>query len=163
MSFVSKRTVLAASLVLSGGVVAACGGADAAAPKSPASEPASPAPPPGDAFKVEDEPKNVQEAQDRIARAQLDLNGGPGAGGGASPATPSSEAKPSQTAPKADPAPRVDRPNGEACASSCRALASMRRAVTALCRMTGDGDNRCTDARRTLADNEAKVTVCKCS
>jgi hypothetical protein len=49
------------------------------------------------------------------------------------------------------------------CASPCRALASMKRAVEALCRMTGESDTKCVDARKTLADNVGKTASCKCS
>jgi hypothetical protein len=44
----------------------------------------------------------------------------------------------------------------------CRALTSMRSAVTALCRMTGNEDARCVDAKRTLADSEGRISPCSC-
>jgi hypothetical protein len=34
--------------------------------------------------------------------------------------------------------------------------------VTALCRMTGPEDARCVDARRTLADSQARIAQCSC-
>jgi hypothetical protein len=42
-------------------------------------------------------------------------------------------------------------------------MSSMRRAVEAICRMAGDADARCTDARKTLKDSEAKVAGCGCA
>ena len=136
-------------------LVAACGGApDAKAPESMVSEPST-----------------VEEAQAQIARARSELGGDPSprVSADAAPATP--------PPPPPAPAPQASRqtedqkktmesaPSGAAegqCSSPCRALASMRRAVTALCRMTGDEDARCRDARKTLQSSEARVTPCAC-
>jgi hypothetical protein len=38
----------------------------------------------------------------------------------------------------------------------------MRRSVEALCRLAGDGDARCVDARGTLARSEQRVARCGC-
>lgn len=48
------------------------------------------------------------------------------------------------------------------CLRSCKALASMRRAVDRLCELT-DGDERCTRARERLERSERKVTDAGCS
>jgi hypothetical protein len=38
----------------------------------------------------------------------------------------------------------------------------MRRAVAALCRMTGEEDARCEDAKKTLNESESRVARCHC-
>jgi hypothetical protein len=38
----------------------------------------------------------------------------------------------------------------------------MRRAVDALCAMTGDTDHRCVDARRILTESTTRLATCKC-
>lgn len=113
------------------------------------------------------EPGSVEEAQAQIARAQAQLGGGGAAGSSASTsvpgATPSSAAPRSPSTSPAPPAADAARPIAEdRCGSPCRALASMRRAVTALCRMTGSEDARCSDAKRTLVDSEGRVAPCSC-
>lgn len=36
---------------------------------------------------------------------------------------------------------------------ACRALASMKRAAETICEITGEGDDRCVDARRRVEEN----------
>ncbi len=48
------------------------------------------------------------------------------------------------------------------CASACRAIASMRRAGAAVCRLAGDDSDRCTKAKETLTDSEKRVAACAC-
>ena len=125
--------------------LAACGGA--AAPSSPA----RPAEPPGP------EPTTVEEAQSDIDKARAELLAPPAApppAADAAPTTPSAGA--------ANKASEESKTESSSCQSPCRAIASMRRAVTALCRMTGDEDNRCLDAKKTLADSETKIRPCGC-
>jgi hypothetical protein len=138
--------------------LAACGGA--------APEPNAPA----RASDVEEEPTSVEEAQEQIARLRerlaskpsSDLPVTPGAAAGADTSRPSA-AKPAEPAAEAPAKASKSGPaDGGRCSSPCRALASMRRAVTALCRMTGETDPRCTDARRTLTDSEGRITPCSC-
>jgi hypothetical protein len=38
----------------------------------------------------------------------------------------------------------------------------MRRAVAALCRMAGEADARCEDAKHTLSESEQRVAACGC-
>ncbi len=110
------------------------------------------------------EPSTLDEAQQQLARAHAqlagapsdalhaDTSGGPGGGGGAVPeATTRSSAEPLEQDARKSP-----------CAVACSAIASMRRAVDAICRMAGEGDARCVEARRTLADDDAKVARCSC-
>lgn len=138
-------------LALGGMLVAACGGAA----EAPAKAPAAKTPP-----SEEREPTTVAEAQDQIERLRAELGG----------ADQDKDKKTSVDAerPSADTsssAVREERAAGatDACASSCRALSSMRRAVSALCRMTGDEDARCSDAKKTLGESESRVARCHCT
>lgn len=131
----------------------ACGGAEGSAPKaaSPAAERAPEAEPA--------EPRSVEEAQAQIDRfsAQLGAPTKPSA----PPAENSPQSKPSP--PPASDSAKSDHHNAaDSCVSPCRALASMRRAVDALCRMTGEHDNRCVDAKKTLAESVGRTSSCKC-
>jgi hypothetical protein len=133
-------------------VLAACGG-----PARPAEAP-------------DEEPRTVEEAQMRIDVATRVIQAS---------TTLAQTAKPQEpTAPAAPPSPKglgaepgwgadTDTTTREAhpqspCDTSCRAIASMRRAVSVLCRLTGEEDSRCEDARKTLAENERRVAVCGC-
>jgi hypothetical protein len=49
------------------------------------------------------------------------------------------------------------------CENACRALASMKRAADAICRLAGSGDARCTDAQRKVESSVSRVAVCGCS
>ncbi len=138
--------------------LAACGGAGppARAPESGAAEP-------------EADPVSVEEAQQQIARAQAQLSGSsrsadaPAATDASPPAKAAIVPPPAEPAPDARPGSMSKSGVGEGtCSNPCRALASMRRAVTALCRMTGDADARCLDARRTLTDSEGRIVPCSC-
>jgi len=149
-----RYSLLTAFVVIA---LAACGGA-----ASPARSPESLAEP-----EPEPEPATIEEAQQQIARARSRLAGG--ASKAADPPAAVSEAAPSlePATPSWEPGARPDSMTKQGigngpCSSPCRALVSMRRAVTALCRMTGDTDVRCVDAKRTLTDNEGRVTPCSC-
>lgn len=154
---------IAASVAL-----AACGGAAGGEAKpAKSAEPESTA--------REPEPKTVLEAMAQIEQAHADLSTSeeaakkatevdkdsahpkaPGAGGSTSsttarPTTPGVREESTRNAP------------ADTCSQSCRALSSMRRAVSALCRMTGDEDTRCSDAKKTLERSESRVARCHCS
>lgn len=153
--------------------ITACGGADYA-PKAPDSH----------ADRAEVDPVSVEEAQARIERARLSLagNGGLSAPSSTTPATPpapagadssvqqapAKSAEPPKASSSKKPSPDSPTPTEspheleDRCTSPCRALVSMRRAVTALCRMTGDTDTRCVDAKKTLSDSEGRVSPCSC-
>lgn len=49
------------------------------------------------------------------------------------------------------------------CLRSCKALGSMRRAVDRLCELTGEGDERCENARERLQTSQQKVEGAGCS
>jgi hypothetical protein len=124
-------------------MLVACGGAAEQSPRSP--EP------------LEPEPRTVDEAQAQIARARSQL-------GGSEPAA-KTESRPEKDAAPVTPAPAAGgskEKEESPCASSCRALASMERAVAALCRMTGEQDERCRSARRTLDESVATTRSCSC-
>jgi hypothetical protein len=133
--------------------IAACGGA------APMSSPKAPA------ERSEPDPATVEEAQARIDRDLETLGGGGRAAtGSAAPAEPSPQ-KHADAPPPAEPGATADADGvGQVCASSCRALASMRRSVEVLCRLAGDSDERCTKARATLSDSETRVSsrACRC-
>src|SRR5262249_41112383 len=114
-----RRLLLGLPLAL----VAACGGAD----RPPAEAPSQ-------------EPRTVEEAQGQIAHAKAELEG--------QTSQPAREEALPKDEPRLPPEATADALPGSgtaACISPCRALASMRRAVDALCRMTGDADARCTE------------------
>jgi len=162
-SFQSRvRSSAVAVLVASGIALAAvalggCGGAapEAAAPSAKTPESARSTAP---------EPGSIEEAQAQIAsaRAQLGGNAGPNRFAPAPGAAPAPEAAPmspgSTSGPTSSPPPPPSADSsaasggGDRCASPCRALASMRRAVNALCRMTGNDDARCTDANQIVLE-----------
>lgn len=147
------RSVKGLLLLLSTLTAVACGGAPAA--KAPAGESTM-------APKEEElpEPRTVEEAQEQIARAKEALEGG-GRPPAAAKATTEEAVRAAPAPPQSAASGREERPD-DTCGSPCRALASMRRAVEALCRMTGDADDRCVDARRTLGENTTRISSCRC-
>ena len=124
------------------------------------------------------EPESIEQAQQQIedARQALGLptgipTGGPAGGaatGGSTsttpPATPPAAAPPPADASKSSSEAREEgeRAAENPCVPSCRAIASMRRAVQALCRLSGATDPRCADAKRTLETSERRVASCGC-
>ncbi len=142
-------------------LTAACGGADVA-PKSAPS-----AAPPAETPRDRAEPTTVEEAQDQIARARAELDS-------RTSARANDEAKKTERAPAKAPAPTTPPQGGaslreeststdaDSCGHPCRALASMTRAVESLCRMTGENDNRCVEAKRTLTDSRTRIASCNC-
>ena len=77
-------------------------------------------------------------------------------------ATSSREHAPSKTAESADDGRGAGGKMSSQCATPCRAISSMRRSVTALCRLSGEEDARCVDARKTLTESEERVVSCGC-
>jgi len=142
-------------LVLGALLLAACGGAAGdAAPKA-----ASPAREESPAV----EPRTVEEAQEQIARFSGELGAGlPKPAPASQPESTSSQSRPPPSPPSEAAKTDSDHFHYDSCSSPCRALASMRRAVDALCRMTGETDNRCVDAKKTLADSVGRTSSCKC-
>lgn len=144
--FLSSAVV---ATIVSGAIaLTACGGApEAASPASPAAKA------PDESRSTTGEPGSIEEAQSQIASARAQL-GGDGAPGRLAPQS-------APPPPAADTATRPGTPQ-DRCGSPCRALSSMRRAVSALCRMTGNEDARCAEAKRTLVESEGRVAPCSC-
>ncbi|WP_394845738.1 hypothetical protein LZC95_53000 [Pendulispora brunnea] len=154
-------------------VINGCGGARS----SEAPAPMSAAPP-------EPEPTTLEEAQAQLERAKVQLGAtnapSADAAGASAPRAPAAPPQQPQAerapAPAPPPAPasksmesksavqqyRAEEAVSDPCADSCRALASMRRAVAAICRIAGNADARCTDAKATLASSEQRVSTCRC-
>lgn len=160
---IQRQSVLLFVVVAGSVAIAACGGAGEAKAPAKAAEPESSL----------REPTSIEEAQAQIERASSDLSLAegkkaegdkdyaappPSPGGGSTSSTTARPATP--TAPREESTRAVP---ADSCSQSCRALSSMRRAVSALCRMTGDGDARCSDARKTLVESESRVARCHCS
>ena len=175
--FVRGTVVVAVGAMLV--AIGACGG-EARAPSAPESLGKS-------QDSTSTDPSTIEEAQERIAvaKAQLGRGGGPSGGSPAPTTPPAADAArpadpkpppPATTSPVVRPStrpsglpPAAESPAKSAtpdtedhCGSPCRAIASMRRAVSALCRMTGLDDNRCIDAKRTLAESEGRISPCSC-
>lgn len=145
----ARRAIGLVAIVL----LAACGSAEKAGPEpsTPPTQQQRPTP----TATVEAEPASVDEALARIRAAKSDLEAGDAPSDRPTPVTPSPPGpKPGQSTSQP--------PQTNACATPCRAIESMRRAVTALCRMTGEDDARCKDARHTLASSEERVRGCAC-
>jgi hypothetical protein len=121
------------------------------------------------------EPTTVEEAQAQLDDARQQIEGT------VAPAPPAAGAGGSVTGAPAGPVAPADMPAApqasvqstapleseqdarkDSCATPCRAIASMRRAVDAICRMAGAQDARCVRARKTLSDDEARVAACGC-
>jgi len=150
----ARRTPRALRCVLTAAAIAsaACGGAGPAPSKAPAQETHDRAP---DDYALS-EPRTIEEAQNQIAQAREMLSA-------ETNATREMEASPrAEPPPPQGAAPSARREREDSCGSPCRALASMKRAVEALCRMTGDADDRCVDAKRTLDESTGRVASCKC-
>jgi hypothetical protein len=136
-------------------VLAACGGAAPPPLQTPAPAGAGAAASTGG---DDEEPRSIEEAQAQLARARADLDGRPRE---AEKAHDTSTGVRPGKAPNA-PSPESATKNADACADACRAIRSMRKAVGAICRMAGDTDPRCSDARATLATSEKRSAACGC-
>jgi hypothetical protein len=113
---------------------------------SPAVSPVAPAP----AVTLESrEPTTIEEAQAQLEQARAQLPGAP-----VDRSTPATTATPDSATGGAGAT--------TACGNACGAMVSMHHAVDAICRIAGDADARCTDARRTMKDSETKVAGCGC-
>jgi hypothetical protein len=136
---------------------AACLGGCAASPEV---APAMPAPAATGAAAKEEarEPATIEEAQAQLDRARATLAGQPASG----PTTPTGGVGVESSTGAGGATQSAEAPPASRCGNACGAVSSMRRAVDAICRLAGETDARCTDARRTLRDSEAKVVACSC-
>ncbi len=62
----------------------------------------------------------------------------------------------------AAPAPKAEKKAESGCATACRAFSSLGRAASAVCRIAGEKDTRCTQAHGVVADAEKRVAACGC-
>ncbi len=103
-------------------------------------------------------------AEEKPAAKPKDVARPPAPTGGAAPA-PTTASTPMKAAARDEPARPVADDGEEAtpCQTACRALASMRRAADAVCRIAGEGDARCAGAHRRVEAALARVAHCGCS
>ena len=110
--------------------------------------------------------ETLDEAETAYANAQRDLDtllGAPGGGVALEGSHDDDEKKP----PKAAPAPPTTGASqlseqDSRCERVCLALASLERARDAICRITSDGDERCTKATSSVEKNRERAKVCAC-
>jgi hypothetical protein len=50
-----------------------------------------------------------------------------------------------------------------ACDTSCKAFLSLERAAAAICRLAGEADARCMQARKSVERNRQRIAECACS
>ena len=48
------------------------------------------------------------------------------------------------------------------CGKACKAFSSLKRAASAICRIAGSDDGRCTKAQKSVDENEKRVAPCGC-
>jgi hypothetical protein len=63
---------------------------------------------------------------------------------------------------QAPPAKAEKKTEESSCSTACRAYSSLGRAASAVCRLAGEKDARCTHAHRVVADAQRRVAVCGC-
>lgn len=63
---------------------------------------------------------------------------------------------------KKDAAAEAQTDEASPCRQACRAYASLRRAVDAVCRMAGDPSDKCSTARDRQKEIEGRITTCGC-
>lgn len=80
-------------------------------------------------------------------------------GGGAAGAGRSAP-KPAATA--AAPASKAGPDTQQDCREVCRAYGGLKRAADAVCRLAGDGSERCGRAKKLVSENRLRVTPCGC-
>jgi hypothetical protein len=100
-------------------------------------------------------PQTIEQAEQEIAAARAQMDAAPRA----QMATQAQEdGQPTMAGAAPPPAPQESD-----CARMCRAFASMQRAQAALCRMAGEHDPRCTEAKKTVAASAQRVAGCGCA
>jgi hypothetical protein len=141
-------------------------GAESSAPKAGA-EPAAPS----RNLATEREPATLAEAEQLLARAQaeldqLALNEPQPPAAAPAPATAAPEAprdhaeRSEKSAAEGEAAPA---PTPSPCETACRAFASLERASEAVCRLDGEGGQRCDRARQIRDRAARRVASCGCS
>jgi hypothetical protein len=120
-----------------------------------------------DALQAPEKRDPLGEAVAELERARTELEGAlaprasrpaANAGAGSSRGADSDASR----APAA-PAPKAEKKSSESsCSTACRAFTSLEHAASAVCRLAGDKDARCTHARNVLGDAQKRVAVCGC-
>ncbi|RYE83428.1 MAG: hypothetical protein EOO75_19350 [Myxococcales bacterium] len=137
---------------------------------------------------VEPAPATIEEAQAQLDREEgrlRRLTGQPQTAAGTTPPSlsgglaPAPPPLPPPAPPAPEPSPTTssdrkadresshvdgsrERAAAESCRDACRALSSMRRAADTVCRLAGEGDERCQSARRRVHDGEGQTGTCQC-
>ncbi len=108
---------------------------------------------------------DLDSAQAELEHARVELNRAlagrtprPSSGGG-----PPAAASRGAAADAAPPAKAAKKSAESSCATACRAFASLERAATAVCRITGEKDGRCSHAHAVVSDAKQRVAVCTCT
>jgi hypothetical protein len=147
---------------------------------------ASPAPPPAPASEGEkDALEESRVERDDLASAQAELEtarreleaalepvaaaskpqpseSGSGAAGPPAAAAPARRARPADAADEAPKSKAEKKGSETSCQTACRAFQSLGRAASSICRLAGDGDQRCGQARQIVSQAERRVTACGC-
>jgi hypothetical protein len=142
-------------------------------PMSPAPGYAAPPPPPAPeapastAAEREEAPTfhTLEQAEAALEQAQAELASvWPELGTGKSKAGPAAQAPARRSADEGK-AESSAGANADAsrCETACRAFSSLERAAGAVCRLAGDGTDRCTRARQLVASNQKRVSHCGCA
>jgi len=110
---------------------------------------------------------DLSSAEAELERARAELNDAlPGLKRRARPAATAGAPTAASRDAAADEAraPKAEKKAAESsCPTACRAFASLKRAATAVCRLAGEKDGRCSHAHGVVTDAEKRVTVCGCS
>ena len=152
------------SAALAALAVAAALTASACAADAPPASPAQPMEPPPSLFgvgskgktPVDDHMLALAGAEDEIDRLFPDAGKPPSRRKAPAKAAPADDARAGEKKDEAAPLSTAD-----SCAIACRALASMVSSADHLCKLTGEGDGRCDDARGRVRGAGARVrSVC---
>jgi len=114
---------------------------------------------------AQQEPATIEEAEAALRRAQAELSSALGEPVAfAQPPPPASQPAPAEAAGARDRSMEAEKKaDGPNCGLACRAFTSLSRAAQAVCRLDGDGGERCSRARQAVSDAEARVASCSCT
>lgn len=96
-------------------------------------------------------PDTVEKAKAQLERARAQLETA-GAHVESQPTVANGGSQPKPTPPQVE----------NECSRLCRAFDSMRRAQDAICRLAGEEDPQCADAKKVVADSAQRVAKCGC-
>jgi hypothetical protein len=108
-------------------------------------------------------PDDLATAQASLDRARAELDAALAPRKAKPAATAGAPAASRGAADEAGPAPKAEKKTAEpGCATACRAFSSLGRAASAVCRLAGEKDTRCSQAHGVVADAEKRVSACGC-